>query len=167
VKPEHGYLARASSLEDATNHWLSGLLGKPWSPDLPSNVGGVPNAMVEEIASPAAPNRSIVLISLRQDSTADNFAAVFLDRSQSRDITGSVSLLRGAKFNSYSLGGPVYHVGDITQYTVMRIWLTKHYLLLLVVVTFLSLLAGWWGYGWLRWHAQERLMLSGTKSMAD
>ena len=42
----------------------------------------------------------------------------------------------------------------------MRIWLTRHYLLLLLVVTLLSLLAALWAYGWLSWHAQERLALA-------
>jgi hypothetical protein len=116
--------------------------------------------MVEEIQSPASPGRSIVLVSLRQSSSADEFAGVFLDRSQSTDMNGSVTLMRNAQFVSYAMGGPVYRVGDITWYAVMRIWLTRHYLLLLIVVTLLSLLAAFWGYGWLSWHAQERLKLA-------
>ena len=82
VKPATGYLARASSLEESASRWFSSLFGRSTAQNLPSNQPAVPDAMVEEIPSPASPGRSIVLVSLRENSSADEFAGVFLDRSQ-------------------------------------------------------------------------------------
>jgi cellulose synthase (UDP-forming) len=166
VKPEHGYLAYLDGVKTSASQWISKMLGRPFAPATTPSSTGVPDAMVEEIKSPASPDRSIVLVELRQDSSADDFAGVFLERSQSTDILGSVSLLDHAAFGSYALGGSTYHVGDITWYSVMRIWLARHYLLLLLVVTALSLLAAFWAYQWLSWHAHERLKLAETKDAA-
>jgi cellulose synthase (UDP-forming) len=163
VKPETGYLANASSIYAAMTHWLARLLGRSVWRDLPSNIVGMPDAMIEEIRAPSSLNSSIVLIVLGQDSAAENFASVFLDRSQSTDISGSVSLLRDSAFHSYALDGDVYHVGNISRYAVVRIWLTHNFLLLLFVVTALSFLVAYWAYGWLKWHAHERLKLAETQ----
>jgi cellulose synthase (UDP-forming) len=163
VKPATGYLANASSIGTAMTRWLARLLGRSVWRDLPSNAGGMPDAVIEEIRSPSSLDSSMVLIVLGQDSAAENFASVFLDRSQSTDISGSVSLLRNLAFHSYSLDGDVYHVGNITRYAVLRIWLTRNFLLLLFVVTALSLLVAYWVYGWLKWHTHERLKLAETQ----
>jgi cellulose synthase (UDP-forming) len=100
------------------------------------------------------------LIVLKQDASAGAFADVFLDRSQSRDITGAVSLLQGEKFSSYAVEGGSYHVGNITWYAMMRIWLTQYFLLLLLVVTALSFVLATWTRGWLARRARERLKLA-------
>jgi cellulose synthase (UDP-forming) len=138
----------------------SRLFGNANPEGLPSNKDGVPDALIEEIKSPASPDRSIVVIALRQDSSADNFAAVLLDRSQSRDITGSASLLRNSRFDSYSMDSRSYHVGVISWYAMMRIWLTNYFLPLLLVVTALSFLLARWTFGWLARRASERLELA-------
>ena len=127
---------------------------------------GVPDAMVEEIESPTSPNRSIVAIALQRDASADTFASVFLDRSQTRDMSGSVSILRGTEFKSYSLGGAVYHLGDLSWYGQMRAWFLNYYLLLLFAVTALSLVMALWIRDWLSRHAQERLKLADPAEQA-
>jgi cellulose synthase (UDP-forming) len=140
----------------------SRLFGNANPAGLPSNKDGAPDALIEEIKSPASPDRSIVVIALRQDSSADNFAAVLLDRSQSRDITGSASLLRNSRFDSYSIDSSSYHVGTISWYAMMRIWLTNYFLPLLLVVTALSFLLARWTFGWLARRANERLEMAAT-----
>ena len=160
LKQAQGYAAKISSLETAGSRWWSGLLGNAVTEERLSNVAGVPDALVEEVQSPASPDRSIVLIVLKQDASAGAFADVFLDRSQSRDITGAVSLLQGEKFSSYAVEGGSYHVGNITWYAMMRIWLTQYFLLLLLVVTALSFVLATWTRGWLARRARERLKLA-------
>ena len=66
-------------------------------------------------------------------------ADVFLDRSQSSDISQTVSMLRNGRFTSYDMETPVYHVGNIAPYPLMRIWFAENFVLLLVIVMLLSL----------------------------
>jgi cellulose synthase (UDP-forming) len=165
VKERKGFWDRLASLEGALARWWSSVFGNTLAPfgnpveqDVPTNVG-VPDALVEEIASPASKDRSIVLVALWKNQAADTFASVFLDRSQSRDITGSVSLLNNSVFKSYVVDNGSYHIGNITWFAVMRIILTRHFLLLLFLVTALSLLLGFWVYQWLAWRAHERVKI--------
>jgi len=167
VNQAHAYLAYVTSIEAVLSRWWPRLLGSPPSQNLPSNTPETPDAMVEEIKSPSSPDRSIVLVALKQDAAAVDFAAVFSDRSQSQDITNSVSLLRNSQFQSYPMNGVTYHVGDITWFALMRIWLTRHFLLLLFAVTALSFLAAFWVYGWMSWHARERLKLANQGNGAN
>jgi cellulose synthase (UDP-forming) len=160
VKQARSYESFLASMGATLTRLWSRLRGKAIIQDLPSNLTGVPDALVEEIESPSSPDRSIVLIALQQDSTAEVFEDVFLDRSQSRDISSSVSLLRNAKFESYRINGANYHVGDISWYAMMRIWLTQHFLLLFMVVTSLSFVVALWVRGWLSRKARERLKLA-------
>jgi cellulose synthase (UDP-forming) len=160
VKQVRSYQSFLASMGATLTRLWSRLRGKAVIEDLPSNLTGVPDALVEEIESPSSPDRSIVLIALQQELTEEVFEDVFLDRSQSRDISSSVSLLRNAKFESYRIHGANYHVGDISWYAMMRIWLTQHFLLLLIVVTSLSFVVAVWVRGWLSRRARERLKLA-------
>jgi cellulose synthase (UDP-forming) len=164
VKQERSYISQMQAALELT---LSRLLGKAPPRDAPSNGLGIPDALVEEIKSPASPDRSIVVVALKQNTSADDFAGVFAERSQSQDITGHVSLLRNGQFLSYPLSGTTYHVGNITWFARMRIWLTRHFLLLLFVVSALSFMVAFWVYGWMSWHARERLRLTQTVPGAD
>jgi cellulose synthase (UDP-forming) len=160
LKPAQGYAALVEEVDDAAAEWLPAQLANLLAPSRPAAVAGVPDALIEEIASPASPERSIVLVELKQDSSAETFADVFLDRSQTGDMAGAVSLLHNAQFESYAMGGATYHIGYISWYALMRLWLTRHFLLLLLVVTLLAFLASWWTYGCLARRARERLKLA-------
>ena len=162
VKPRRGISGYIYSLQNASSRLWSRLLGKQWKENQPSNLGGMPEAFVEEIESPASPDRSIVVVALAKDSSAGVFAEAFLDPSKSPDMTSSISLLRNSKIESYALNGFPYHVGDISWYAMMRIYLTQYFLLLLFVVSALSFLAAYYAYGWMAWHARERLKLAET-----
>jgi len=115
--------------------------------------------LIQEAMSPASRDRTIVMVALRQDSSVDPFASVFLDRSQTRDMTGPVSLLIGSKLESYPAAGARYHIGGVAPYVRLRIWFGESYLLLLFAVTPLTLLIALWTYGWMARRAQERLKL--------
>src|ERR1700679_1605530 len=101
-------------MEAAWSREWATLLKSAEPQNLPSNVDGIPEAIVEEIESPSSSDRSIVLIALQQNSTVDAFVDTFLERSQSDDISSSVSLLRNLKFVSYPMEGASYHVGNIS-----------------------------------------------------
>jgi cellulose synthase (UDP-forming) len=169
VKSAQSYLSILSSVKAVSvwSRWWPQMLGNPMTPSLPSNLGGVPDALIEEIRSPASPDRSFVLVALKQNSSADAFAGVLLDRSQSRDISGSVSLLRNSKFESYSMDGTTYHIGKISPFALMRIYLTQYFLLLLLLVTLLSFVVARWVHAWLTLAARERLKLAETGNAAD
>jgi cellulose synthase (UDP-forming) len=139
------------------------IVGTAEARELPSNPSGMPEALIEEIESPLSPDRSIVLIELKQDSSAEVFTNEFLDRSQSGDIAGSASVLAHGHFQSYAMGAAAYHVGDVTWYAILRIWLTQHFLLLLLTVTAFMFMVASWIYGWMSRHAQERLTVAGTE----
>jgi cellulose synthase (UDP-forming) len=167
VKDEKGYLSFASSFKAFVARSWASLVGNPVSEILPSSLGGTPDVLLEEIESPSSPDRSIVLVALQQDTSAEVFADVFLDRSQSDDITSSVSLLRNGRFKSYPMNGPTYHVGDISNYAMMRIWLTQYFVILLLVVTGLSFVMGNWTRGWLSRRAHLRLKLVDDSEMRE
>jgi cellulose synthase (UDP-forming) len=170
IKPTQGLAAIVDSLKDAVSQrWpaqlppLTGLLGQ----NRPYDVAGVPDALVEEIQSPASPDRSIVLVELKNDAAAEAFADVFLDRSQTDDITGTVSLLHNSKFESYAIDGATYHIGNLSWYAQMRIWLGRHFLLLLLLVSALTFVAAWWIYGYLARRVRERLKLAEIYNQAQ
>jgi hypothetical protein len=150
---------KAEALRRWNHVW--GIIG---SSDIAANDLGLPDALMEEIESPSSPNRSIVVIALQKGASGDEFATRFLERSQTRDITGSVSLFRRSSFESYAIGGGQYHLGDLSRYGQMRAWFLNNYLLLLLAVTILSLVAALWTRDWLSRRAQERLKLAETQN---
>ncbi len=115
---------------------------------------------------PLDPGHSLVLVALRDDDAEKTFTDAFYDRSQSSDIHGSVSLLRGGHFLSADLPTPGYHLGTISAYTRMRIWMATYFLLLLVAVSLLSLLLASWIRRYLAGRAARRLRLHPAKHSA-
>jgi cellulose synthase (UDP-forming) len=158
VKPATGFEAVIGRVRNLVLDKWNALVGKPPISDI-STVTGSPDVLVQEAMSPASHDRSIVMLAIRQDSSVDPFASVFLDRSQTRDMTGPVSLLIGGKLQSYPLAGARYHVGEASPYVRLRIWFGGSYLLLLFAVTPLTLLVALWTYGWMARRAHERLKL--------
>jgi cellulose synthase (UDP-forming) len=158
VKPAAGFQASIGRVQTAVLDKWNALVGKPPLNDL-SNVAGAPDVLIQETESPASHDRSIVMLALRQDSSVDAFASVFIDRSQTRDMSGPVSLLIGSKLESYPVTGARYHLGEASPYVRLRIWFGESYLLLLFAVTPLTLLVALWTYGWMARRAHERLKL--------
>jgi cellulose synthase (UDP-forming) len=122
-----------------------------------SNVEGVPDVLLEGLESPFFAGRSIVLLAVGNDQAVDEFADVFLERSQSSDIEHSVSLLRNGKFSSYAIDAREYHVGNIAPYPLLRLWLAEHFWLLLAVVTLLSLVVASYARDYLVLLAEDRV----------
>ncbi len=122
--------------------------------------GDSPDALIEQVRSPLSPDRSIVVIELRQESAADAFASVISRQLQPQDMTGPLSFLRGARFESYQADARSYEVGEISSYHRMRIFLADQFLLLLSAVALMSLLIARFAHHWLAWRAQGRLDLS-------
>jgi len=77
--------------------------------------GGLPDALIEELQWPAASNRSVVAVVLRDADSVPNFLAAFLTTSQSPEIAESVSMLHGSRFSSYRIGRDLYRVGEVSS----------------------------------------------------
>lgn len=162
IKPAQGPSADLASIPTLFSRWWSQIFKKAPEEDPSPNDGGLPDVMVAETKSPVSPDRSIVTIALGVNSAADEVAAVLLDPSQSSNITGSYSLLRNLSFKSYTSRVAAYHVGNISWYATMRIYLTQYFVLLLLVVLALSFLSARYAYGWMAWRAHQRLKLAET-----
>jgi cellulose synthase (UDP-forming) len=167
TKPLPGLSANLTSFKrTATRRW-SWLIGKGLKDSFILDEGAHPDAMVEEIESPASADRSIVTIVLRQNSAAGKFAGVLVDPSQSSGMAGSLTLLLDSTFQSFESNYVPYHVGDLSWFATMRLYLTRYFLLLLIVVLCLSFLTARFVYGWMAWHARQRLLLAESPMEED
>jgi len=153
------HLQQQSNYLSRLNKLLQKYMPSSTPENLPSNMGGAPSLMMEGIESPFYPGRSIVVVSLRNDDAVEEFADVFLARSQSSDISHSVSLLLNRHFTSYAMESSAYHVGYISKYSLMRIWMAEHFWVLLCVVILLNLVIAAWIRDYLAWLASTRLQI--------
>jgi len=122
----------------------------------------LPPALIEGTESPFTPGRSLVVVALRDDTAEPAFTDAFFDRSQSSDIAGPVSLLTSdadaaSHFLSYTVDTPGYHIGTISPYARMRIWLAENFAVLLLIVAVLSLILARWIREYLEDRAAARL----------
>ncbi len=160
IEPQRTLGAQVASLEDAGWQWGQKLIGNPAETPASPQAGGAPQALIEEIRSPVSPDRSIVLVALRQDGDESAFASALAARSQSTDMNGPVAMLRNGRFVSYAVWQPSYHVGAISWYATMRIYLAQYFLLLLLVATGFSVLMARYAYEWMAWRAHKRLSVA-------
>lgn len=126
----------------------------------PSNDDAVPSAVIEGIQSPFGAGHSVVIVALRDDSAQEEFTSAFFERSQSSDVAHSVSLLRGGHFYSYALDTNDYHIGDISRYTLMRIWLAEYFWIMVPAVLLFSLVLGSWTHEYLKRRGAFRLRIA-------
>ncbi len=160
IKAPRGLSANLAYFQNAAERRLSRPFELTATGGAPFDDRGFPDAMIQEIESPASHENSIVTISLRENSAADEFAGAFLDVSRSSGVTGSVSLLRDSTFRSVETNAGAYQVGNVSWYAIMRLYLTHNFLLLLLVVLALSYLSARCVYVWMAWHAAQRLRLA-------
>ena len=124
-------------------------------------ASGTPDALIEGSESPFDPggNRSIVAIHLKDASTFEPFMDTFMKVQQSSDISGSVSVLHGAEFQSFRIGAAVYHVGELSWWTRATLWFMEVPWLAAVVLIILAFLLAVWTRQWLRNKARARLKM--------
>ncbi|MDE1154211.1 MAG: UDP-forming cellulose synthase catalytic subunit [Acidobacteriaceae bacterium] len=119
--------------------------------------GVLPDALVEGIEWPHGSSNSVVLIALRDKSTARSFIDEFLRSSQSSDISQSVSVLQGSHFESYRIGNQVYHVGYLNPLVQLSLLFSEFsWMIVLGAVVFCFLMAALLR-AMLRRHARRRL----------
>jgi cellulose synthase (UDP-forming) len=134
---------------DSDEHAVSGSLA----------AGGTPDALIEGIQSPYEGDRSVVAIRLKDAASFEPFMATFLKVQQSSDISGSVSVLRGARFRSFRIGADVYHVGVLPWWTHLNLWFMQYPYMVSIVIFLGALLLAVWVRQWLRVKARARLMM--------
>lgn len=159
AKTMDNYLTRAQ-------RWWNGITGQPLPDQEFARDTSLADSVIEGIQSPYASDRSLVAVALRDDNVEPIFADLFLERSQSSDISRTVSLQRGDRFLSYELNVARYHVGNISRYTAMRIWLTQYFWVLLVCVVFCTLVLGRWLRDSLQARADDRLSAAKNEAHA-
>ncbi len=160
VQPERGFLADLTYLQTESSRTLARMLGRadietPISEDVEPA-----DALIEEFKSPSSDHRSIVAIMLLKSSSADQLSAALTDASPTSHLKRSLSLLRHTTFANYTAIVRPYHTGNISPYAAMRMYLTRYFVLVLMLVLALSLLCARYVYDWMAGHAQKRLKLA-------
>jgi cellulose synthase (UDP-forming) len=125
-------------------------------------AGGTPDAVIEGIKSPydSGGDRSIVLIHLKEAGAFEPFMDTFIRVQQSSAISGSVSVLHGAQFQSFRIGAQVYHVGVLSWWTRLTLWFMENSWVASVIVVLLAFLLAIWTRQWLRGKARARLKIT-------
>jgi cellulose synthase (UDP-forming) len=119
--------------------------------------GGLPDALIEGMEWPAGSHRSVVVLVLRDPASIPNLLAAFLKSSQSADISQSVSVLHGAQFSSYRIGGDLYRVGETSPLAPVARTLQELPWLVAVVTVLMCFLMAVLVQAWLRRRARTRL----------
>jgi cellulose synthase (UDP-forming) len=122
-------------------------------------ASGTPDSVIEGVESPYSPGRSVVVINVKDAATYDNFLTTFLKVQQASDINGSVAVLHGSLFQSFRIGGSVYHIGSLPWWTRMTIWFTTVPWLAAIAVMAMAFVLAIWVRIWLRTNARKRLQL--------
>ena len=122
---------------------------------------GVPDALIEEIESPYASGRTVVLVDMKSNADFDPMMTAFLESSQSSAVSGTVALLSGTRFESYRIGNNVYHVGVLPWWTALSLWFRQVPWMVDLAVLAISLIFAIWIRGWLRSKARQRLQIAG------
>jgi cellulose synthase (UDP-forming) len=159
VKPANGLASEVASFQNATARHLPWLLGDESTVLGPPNDGASADALVQQVRSPVSGDRSIVTIALRQPSVGDEFSEALLDPARSATVSGSLVLVRNSTFSSFDGDTAGYQLGTISWFALMRVYVTRYFLLLLLVVLALCFLCARFAYGWMAWHARQRLRL--------
>lgn len=121
-------------------------------------TSSLPDVVVEETESPYAARRSVVVLTAKDDAAFDGFLRAFLRSSQSGEVAGSVSVLRGGGFQSFHVAAQTYHTGA-PWWARAGLWLTRApWAVALLVVVFAFVLASWLRF-WLRRQARRRLQI--------
>jgi cellulose synthase (UDP-forming) len=122
-------------------------------------ASGTPDSVIEGIESPFAPNRSVVVINVKDAATYETFLTTFLKVQQASDINGTVSVLHGSLFQSFRIATATYHIGKLPPWDQLTIWFTQVPWLAAVLVLVLCAALAIWVRIWLRNHARKRLQL--------
>jgi cellulose synthase (UDP-forming) len=89
----------------------------PEQRDLQTLSGAIPDALIEGFESPYAPQRSVVVIEVKDDTSYGPFLSAFLDAIHSSAISGDVAAFQAGTFQSFHAGNSAYSLGE-------RPWLT-------------------------------------------
>ncbi len=117
-----GHLAERRS---AWRRVLAALLGETGDAGASSNVTAAnltrpPQAVIQEVRSPWAKDRTIVSLVLRDGHGAPALESAFPDAAGGGGLAESVSVLRSGRFDSYSVGERTYTVGHMEWWEIVR-----------------------------------------------
>ncbi|HEY4380563.1 MAG TPA: UDP-forming cellulose synthase catalytic subunit [Acidobacteriaceae bacterium] len=149
IHDTRGLLDRAAWWRSAgSDHVDAGGLG---------SEGGLPDALVQGIEWPAGSGRTVVTVVVRDAAAIPGFVSAFLEAAPGGGIAKSMSVLHGAEFSSYRVGGDAYRVGDISPMMRMTIVFQEYPWLIAIVAAVLCFLIAVMMRAKLRRRARERL----------
>ena len=122
-------------------------------------AGELPDAIVEEIQWPRRSGRTVVVVALRDDAAAAEFADA-LESAAPSQMAQSVSVLRGGRFFSYRLGDDSYWTGAISPWKHAEFLLEDSPWLVAIVVAVVCFLFAVLLQTRLRRRARERLQVA-------
>jgi cellulose synthase (UDP-forming) len=102
---------------------------------LVANLGEYPEALIQGIESPWDAGRSVIAVTIKNDTAARALTNAFLKSSGTASISDSVSVLQGSEFTSYRLGESFYQVGHLPWWIQVRFWI-REFPWLIVLLTF-------------------------------
>lgn len=105
-------------------------------------TGALPDALLEGIESPWQSEQSVIVAVARDNAEIKDLLDASDATADAGDIQKSVSILRGNHFDSYRLGGQVYHQGQLPKWVLWSVWYAQYpYLALMLVLAICFLLA--------------------------
>jgi cellulose synthase (UDP-forming) len=117
-----------------------------------------PGGVLEQIRSPYASDRSLVLLLARDADALEPMTAALMEELPHDGITGSVSLWEGGNFVSHDYSTPGYALGDVDTLTKLKILLPDHPWLLMIGFSVIVFALSLWLEIWLQSRIRRRLM---------
>jgi cellulose synthase (UDP-forming) len=124
---------------------------------LVASLGEYPEALIQGIESPWNAGRSVVTVTVKNDTAARALTNAFLKSSGTASISDSVSVLQGTEFTSYRLGESFYQVGHLPWWIQVRFWIREFPWLIVLLTFILGLFVVPWTRARLDHRASARL----------
>jgi len=109
--------------------------------DLQTLSGAVPDALIEGFESPYAPQRSVVVIEVKEDAAYGTFLSAFLEAIHSSAISGDVAVFQDGSFQSFHAGNSAYSLGERPWLTWLKVLLINGPWYMVIGLVIFSLLS--------------------------
>lgn len=117
----------------------------------------LPDALMEEIESPFAPGRSVLVIVTRDHAEMAQLMTSLEQAALTGTVAKSVSVMRGNEFASYRLGNKIYHVGRLPYWIRWSLWYAQFPYVAALLVMGICFVMAIWLQAMLRRRAQARM----------
>jgi hypothetical protein len=116
------------------------------------------NGFLQEFVSPIGVKRAAIVLDAADPGQLEAFENVYAGASGVANVHGSVSILQGGLFHSVDFKSNAYGIGDLPWLESFRVWSSRHYWLIPLLIIPCGLLFAVWIGRWLEDRARFRLM---------